>query len=412
MTTSWKLEKSKKYPALSGHVSADIVVVGGGLAGIWCAYLLSKAGKKVVVLDKGRIGHGETLNTTAFITQAIDTPLSELIEMFDMPTARAVWSSGARAIDLIETVSVEERIECEFMRMPIHLYARVSEEYKELAVEHLLAERLGFNTSLKKTADLGFPHLGVLSIEHQAKYHPMKFLLGLAEAARRHGAEIYENTEVGEVVGNTPIRVVTTGGQMVSAESVVIATYNPLGNPKATRLKKGMYTSYCIELTIPKGEIPEGMYMDQHNPYHYVRVDAGPSSRDRMIVGGEDHRSELKIAPEKSFRALRAYVKRTFPGLKARQVRRWTGGIMESSDGLALIGETAPNRYVATAFSGNGMTYAAIAGRIISDLILKKDNPYQEIYDPKRKLEIKALLQKARDYTAELFGGAGRNMFR
>lgn len=93
-------------------------------------------------------------------------------------------------------------------------------------------------------------------------------------------------------------------------------------------------------------------------------------------------------------------------------MRKWKGNILEPSDGLALIGETMPRHYVATAFSGNGMTYSALAGWIISDSLLGRNNPYKDVYDPKRRLEVKAVIYKARDYTAELFGGALKNIFK
>lgn len=263
-----------------------------------------------------------------------------------------------------------------------------------------------------KRLNLGFDHEGVLEIPGQAKYHPAKFVQGLASAAERLGAEIFENTKIEEVIGNAPVKAITSDGQIITAKDVIIATYGPLGNPKTTRFKKGMYISYCAEYRIPKGRVLEGMYLDLSNPYHYVRIDPIDEKHSRMIVGGEDHRSELKIPEEKNYKALRDYVKNTFPDLNLRAVRKWKGNILEPSDGLALIGETMPRHYVATAFSGNGMTYSALAGWIISDSLLGRNNPYKDVYDPKRRLEVKAVIYKARDYTAELFGGALKNIFK
>jgi glycine/D-amino acid oxidase-like deaminating enzyme len=102
------------------------------------------------------------------------------------------------------------------------------------------------------------------------------------------------------------------------------------------------------------------------NPYNYLRVDEMAGQKDRLMVGGADHRSELKMPADKNYKALKEYMSHLSPNLSARVLRKWRGGILESSDGLPLIGETAPRRYVATAFSGNGMTYAALAGWISS----------------------------------------------
>ncbi len=411
MTTVWKLERAKEYPKLEGNIEADVVIIGGGLAGVWCAYLLSKEGKRVVLIEKDRLGQGKTEYTTAFITYVVDTSLSELTRIFGDTVAMSVWSSGMDAIDLIEEIVQKEKIECDFVRTPLYIYARSGREYDSLFQEHLLAEKFGFDTTLKKKAELGFEHQGVLEVPEQAKYHPIKFLQGLAEAAQKQGAKIFEETEAVEIVGNAPVATLTSDGSIITANSVVIATYDPFNNPAATRLKKGMYISYVCEFEISPNSLKSGLYLDMANPYHYVRVDERGGAW-RMIVGGEDHRSVFKVPDEKNFDALRDYVRYTFPWLGSKEVRKWKGGILEPSDGLPLIGRVAPNKFTATAFSGNGMTYAAISGLIITDLILGRKNPYTKIYNPERHLLSKALLFKARDYAGEFFGGAVKNIFK
>jgi glycine/D-amino acid oxidase-like deaminating enzyme len=411
MTTSWKI-KTKRYPKLDKNIETDVAIVGGGLAGMWCAYLLSQSGKRVVVLEKDRIGSGQTKHTTAFLNQHIDTSLVHLIKMFDRDTARLVGRSGGDAIELTEEVSKSEGIECDFGYFSTYIYARSEDEYEDLEEEHMLAKSLGFDTALRRSGSIPIENYGTLEIKRQAKFDPLKFIEGLTRASEESGVRIFEKTEVLEIVGTNPVKVVTGDGCIVEARDVIVATYEPFNNPKPTHYKKGMYTSYVLELSIKKGSVEEGMYIDMSNPYHYVRVDKMEGDKDRMIVGGEDHRSEIPISPDKNFKALRQYVRDTFPGLEYKEVKKWRGGILEPSDGLALIGQTSPHQYVATAFSGNGMTYSAIAGMILRALILGKKSEYKDIYDPKRKLEGKALLYKARDYTGELFGGALKNIFK
>ena len=413
MPTSWEIERKKRYSKLESNNEADVVIIGCGLAGAWCAHFLSKAKKKVIVLERGEIGEGQTHYTTAFITQSIDTPIVELEKIFDRDRAQLIWQSGGEAIKDIERVVKEEKINCEFRYAPYFIFAKDEGEFEELEKEHKKVTLLGFKTRLHKNISLGFKHEGALEIVGEAKFHPIKFLYGLALSAGRRGAEIYEKTEVVKILGTGPYRVHTKSGLILRASNVIVATYDPFNNPKQTRFKKGMYTSYCMELEVPKKSVPEGMYIDLSNPYYYIRVDSVRGARQsRMIVGGEDHRSELKVSSARSHGSLLRFVKKTFPGLKFKVAKKWKGAIMESSDGVALIGEYAPGLYVATAFSGNGMTYSAIAGRLITDLILGRDNPYIEIYDPKRKMEIKALLYKARDYTGSFLGGAVRKFLK
>lgn len=411
MKTTWDIGV-EKYPTLKESIETEVLVIGGGLAGIWCAYLLSKSGKKVTVIEKERIGKGQTFYTTAFINQFIDTSLSHLVKMFSPETARQVWQSGVDAINLIEQVVKAEKIDCDFKRLPAYMYAQSKNEFEALKEEHRLAEVLNFKTRLHRNPSLGFENSGALEIKNQSKFHPMKFLASLAEASIEAGASIFEKTEALEIVGTNPVKVVTKNGDIIEAEDVIIATYEPFNNPKAVHYKKGMYTSYVIEYEIPKGVIEEGMYLDLSNPYHYTRIDSPTGDKDIMIVGGEDHRSELPVSASKHFKALREYVSKTFPDLKTKEIRKWRGGILEPTDGLALIGEVSPHQYVATAFSGNGMTYSAIAGMVLRSLILGMPSSYGETYNPKRKMQGKALLYKARDYSGEFIGGALKNIFR
>ena len=114
--TTWQIEGLKKFNKLKENIETDVVIVGGGLAGFWSAYLLSKTGKKVIVIDCGRVGQGATLYTTAWLTQSIDTDLSELIDIYGKRTAKLAWEAGSEAIDQVESVIKLENIECEFER--------------------------------------------------------------------------------------------------------------------------------------------------------------------------------------------------------------------------------------------------------------------------------------------------------
>src|SRR5690606_27255689 len=153
-----------------------------------------------------------------------------------------------------------------------------------------------------------------------------------------------------------PLRVKIRRGE-VSTLWAVSATYQPFGQPAGLFFKKGMYVSYVLELQIPKDALKEGIYEDTQNPYHYFRVDSG-SRHERMIVGGEDHLSEIPINTHKPLLVLRDYVRAHFGHLKYKIVREWSGPILEPVDGKAFIGKHKhPRVLYAFGFSGNGMTY-------------------------------------------------------
>ncbi len=412
--SSWKIPYDKFYPKLEGDITADVVIIGGGITGIWSAYMLARAGKSVVVLEKRpQILENTTFFTAAFITQDIDTDFSTLKEIFGFEKAKLVWQSGRDAIELIAKTIKEENIDCEFKRVPIFTYAKNEKEFEELEEEYKEIKNAGFEAKLytkgvKKDIDLGFDHAGVLEVPDQAMYHPLKFGHALAKLAEGAGAKIFIDSKVLELEELTA----KTESGTVTGKDIVIATYRPITN-EGTHFKKGMYDSYILELEIRKGVIPEGMYMDSRNPYHYFRID-DYESHSRMIVGGEDHRRELAlpIAKEKSFSALEEYVKTVIPGTDYKITERWSSGVLEPSDGLALMGMIEPHVFVATAFSGTGMTYAPISAMIIRDLVLGRENPYAELYDPRRIPSLRQLLAKGRDYGGEFFGGIVKNMLK
>lgn len=398
--------KMPKFPALSRSTHADVCIIGGGLTGIMSAYLLAKAGRRVVLLEKDRIGSGATGVTTGFLTQALDTDLHDLIKMEGEENARKVVASHGKAIDLIERIVADEEIECEFVRVSNFLYATNAADYEFLKAEHEAAEKLGVVTLLGRGA-LPFAPDGHLEFVSQAKFHPLKFLGSVALAAQKLGAEIYEGSEVKSLTKD-PLTV-TVGRDTIEADCIISATYSPFLEPRSLFLKKAMYVSYVEELRVPSGSIPEGMYEDQANPYHYFRVDP-QKNYDRILVGGEDHRADVKVRPSKNIQALEDFIRLTFKDIPYETARKWRGPILEPIDGLAFIGPVGrPDILYAFGFSGSGMTYAAIAAEIFRDTVLGEKNEFRDVYDASRIPGARALMIKGRDYMGEFFHGAVKN---
>ena len=405
------------YPKLTQDLDADVAVIGGGLAGLMSAYTLAKAGKKVVVIEKDRFFRLGSGFTTGFLTQYIDTNVADQVSMFGDEGTKRIWESHGAAIDLIEKIAKDEKIECEFTRCTNYLYANDRKERREIEEEFAEMKRLKFQVAMDKDA-LPFKNAGVLSVRNQGKYHSVKFAAGLLKALEGMGVGLYEKTEVTEIEGDGSKGerfTVVAGKKRVTADWTLTATYQPFNNPKEVFLQKGMYVTYILELEVPSGKYPEGIYEDFDNPYQYFRVDAGKGTKgkDRIIMGGEDHRKEVttKKLQEKSYKALEDYAQEVF-GKKYPIVRRWSGYILEPVDGLAFIGEYDPKNLIATAFSGTGMTYSAITALIARDAVTGKKNPYAELYDPTRTPSFTQLWRKGRDYTEEFFRGAVANLFK
>lgn len=367
--------------------TADVTIIGGGLAGISAAYFLARAGKSVVVYEQKSMGGGVTSKTTAFVTQVIDTQIADLVSMFGAQKTKLIWQSHGDAIKTIGQIVKEEKIDCDFTNCPSYYYANTEKEFKTLLKDYQAAAKLGFNMKLHDINGLPFANAGYLEIPNQGKFKAQEYLKGLAKAAKKYGAKIYEHTK-------PPKKIL--------AKDVIVATYYPLSN-KATFLKKGMYVSYVMEVKIPKGALPYAIYEDTANPYNYFRIDPRDKNFDTMIIGGRDHRAELKLNSKKQYATLEKYIKNTFKGMDYKIMSRWSGPILEPTDGLALIGRVSPHQYVTTAFSGNGMTYSTISATLLCDLITGKPTPLQKIYNPKRVPTLKQLAKKGLDYSQELY---------
>ena len=411
MSTWDNIKKKVVYPSLKADIEVEVAIIGGGMAGILCAYQLARAGLKVALLEKKEIGSGATLATTAFITEVIDTPYSQVSSIFSPGVAKAVHESKQRALEEFENIIEDEEIDCEFTRCSNYVYAATAKQFEELKDEFKIYRRYKWPVTFHENAlELGFPHHGVLEIPNQAKFHPAKFLFSLAGKASDHGAEIFENSEVIDLEGVAGDFLLTTRRGSVTTKNVIIATYKPFTD-KATHLKKAMYKSYVFELEVPKGAFPEALYEDCSNPYYYFRIDSG-KNHDRMIVGGEDHKDIFgKTLDKKSFEALDEFVEKLMAGRRYWITNKWSGPILEPTDGLPLIGAIAPGQYVATGFSGNGMTYSMISSLLLSDLIQSQKNEWVRAYEPQRSiLHPKRLGSKAKDYIEEFIEGALKNM--
>ncbi|MFY0565076.1 FAD-dependent oxidoreductase [Archangium lansingense] len=371
---------ARRYPALQGDLEVDVVVIGGGLAGLTTAYLLKQEGKKVAVVEMHRLLTGQTGQTTAHLTELLDTPYSTLTSDFGEMGARMAAQSTRAAIEQIAGLVERLRISCGFQRLPGYRYAETEREARELEREATAARQAGLMCALTNEVPLPYPVKLALRVEDQAQFHPREYLLALAEGILGDGSHIFEETQVTELYEGVPCRVHTARG-IITCRDVVEATTTPL-NRVFLHTKLYPYRTYSVAGRL-EGPLEAGLYYDSQEPYHYIRTQR-VEGVDYVIVGGEDHKVGTEEDTDRHYAALEEYTRRRFPVTQLEY--RWSGQVIEPADGLAYIGRNSNSRHVwvATGFSGTGMTFGTLAGMILTDLILERQNPYAALYDATR----------------------------
>lgn len=381
---------------LRESTSADVCIVGGGIAGLSIAYELAAKGASVVVLDDGPIGGGETSRTTAHLVTALDERYFELERVHGADGAAIAARSHATAIDRIEAIIAAEEIKCDFERLDGLLFvpAERGEEADELIRrEHAAAARAGIGVEiLPDTPMLNVPTGPCLRFPDQAQFHPLRYLTGLARAINARGGRIFTGSHVETIGGGAAAYAETTEGFTVHSRAMVVATNTPVNDIVTMHTKQVAYRSYVLAMTLKDRDLRPALlwdgYWDRDTPYHYVRLAAsrpgGPA--DLLIVGGEDHKTGHEQDPQPRFRRLEEWARARFHGA-GEVVRHWSGQIMEPHDELAFIGRNPGDRenvFIVTGDSGNGMTHAVIAGLMLPDLIAGREHAWTRLYSPSR----------------------------
>ena len=431
MTTTSAIESAKSEPVwtatarmprftpLDQNMHADVCVVGSGIAGLTTAYLLTQAGKKVAVLDDGPIASGMTSATTAHLTNAIDDRYYEMVRLHGERGARLAAESHTAAIDRIEEIVKREKIRCDFQRLNGYLFLPPGENEELLDREWEAAHKAGLSDVVKedRVPWTSFDSGPCLRFANQGQFHPLKYLAAVAKAIDRDGGRLFTKTHADQIEGGSLARV-KAGKYEVTADAVVVATNVPVNDLLAIHTKQAPYMTYVIGARVPKGSITRALYWDTQDPYHYIRLQnvttrGKQQEHEILIVGGEDHKSGQADDSQERHSRLESWARERFPMMEEIEFV-WGGQVMETIDGLAFIGRNpmdSDNVFVATGDSGMGMTHGTIAGMLLTDLILGRENPWATLYAPTRK-SLRALgefakenLNVAAQYGAWLTGG-------
>ena len=372
-------------PALGEHLTADVCIVGAGIAGLSVAYTLARAGKRVVVVDKEPIGSGESGRTTAHLSNAIDDRYVALEKAHGPNGARLAAESHTAAIDRIEQTVREEEIDCDFTRLDGYLFLGGEDTPKLLDEELAAAHNAGLTDVMRVESAPGFDSGPALRFPQQGRFHILKYLSGLADAIERYGGKIFCDSRVAKIEGGAPAMITTTTGMTVAADDVVVCTNGAISDMMVTHTKQAPYRTFVIALAVAKGSIPDALYWDTPDPYHYVRLQPIDDTRDALIVGGEDFKTAHEDDAGDRFDSLEFWARGLWNA--GERITQWSGQVLEPYDYLAFIGKNpdgAQHVWLATGDSGMGMTHGTIAGILLPALIAGKKHAWASLYDPKR----------------------------
>ncbi|MDI9640336.1 FAD-dependent oxidoreductase [Oscillatoria amoena NRMC-F 0135] len=388
-TSFWRdSQPDINYSQLQQDITVDVAIVGGGITGLTTALLLQRSGVKVALLEASTLGSGVTGYTTAHLTEVLDTRYKTLLSDFEEDVAQLVAASHRSAIERIADLVVEEQIDCDFQRLPGYLYSESEEDLSTLEAEVEAAHQLGVRATLTSEVPLPFPVKAGIIFPEQAQFHATKYVNGLAKAFVRLGGQIFENTRVLDVTFNSENARVYTQLNTVTARYVVLATHTPIHDLKRLSelaifaTKVSPYRSYVLGVRL-NSPLPQGLFWDTAEPYHYTRTYTDASG-ELAIIGGADHRTGEMADTEEPYQRLEAYARSHYD--VASIDYRWSAQLYEPIDGLPFIGQSPINSqlYLATGFSGNGMTFGTLAAMLIADQILGRKNPWTQLYDANR----------------------------
>ncbi|MDP3685225.1 MAG: FAD-dependent oxidoreductase [bacterium] len=377
----------QRFPKLSENLSADVVVVGGGIAGVSAAYFLTRAGKKVVLLEANHLGTGETGFTTAFLTSSVDLPLSLLRERFGEAHIRQVRAVGEETIRLVEHLVAEETLETDFHRLDALAISLMPETVPHLQKEAEALRTAGGAPTLLSTEEsralTGVNAAGTLRIPSQGAFDVRAFLFGLAERVQRRGGQLFEESRAVEITSGATVTV-KTATATVTAEAAVLATGLFPSPYKGQNQWFRQMITYVIALGLPKDtdswRLPDFLYWDIGEPFHYMRFLNGS-----FLIGGEDRPiREAAKAGEHPWRSLETFARSFLPTRAWNVTHEWRGQILETEDALPVVGIPPggdPRVLLASGFGGNGMTFGTCAGKTVTDLLTgtlpSTENPFR-----------------------------------
>lgn len=430
MNSFWldSIENKNKFNKLEKDISTDVCIVGAGIFGLTCGYYLTKQGYNVVLLEKEKdIASKTTGHTTAKITSQHNLIYKYLIDSLGESMAKKYLYANQDAIENIYQIINDENIDCDFVRQDSYVYTNNLDELEKIKLENKAVNSLGFKSEFVTSTPLPFNVLGALRFPNQAEFNPIKYAYGLAKCITSNGSsaidglvnagsvgsvsvgdgivenspggaslnlakgtgEIYTDTLVQNIKKENDEFITSCKDYVVRSKYVILATHYPFIDRLGYYfLKMYQSTSYVIAVDIGSKTF-DGMYINSEEPtfsYRFINY----NSKNLLLVGGADHKTGSKIDLSNAYNILEDEVRKYYPDCKV--LYKWNTEDCITLDKIPYIGEFShfmPNMYIGTGFNKWGMTSSNVAGNIIVDKILGRENEYENVFKATRLHPIK-----------------------
>lgn len=378
-------KKSTQYPALTQDIEVDVAIIGGGITGITAALNLIKAGKKVALVEAAEIGGVTTSYSTGNLYTAIQPYFQNLVAKFNLATAKQVAQSRQFAIDYIEKNINEKKIACQYSRRPWYIYTEDDEKINFLEKEVSTFQQMDIPIKMTEHLPLPLKFKKAAVMENQARFNPLKYVVALADYLQAQGCLIFEKTRVTTLSEKEDKCILETAKGKITANHTIIATHTPIGI-NITQMFTAPYRSYVVAVKLADNVYPEGHFWDLNYPHHAICTHSISGEHPEILmVAGNHHKVGQDSNANAHFVGLENFLRKN---LNVTDVLyRWSSQHYHSADDIPYIGlasRFAKNSYIATGYFADGLVYGTLAGIIISDLILKKENALSEVYQSNR----------------------------
>ena len=375
--------EATQFHELHGDLWADVVVVGAGIAGLTTAALLKADGRRVVVIDAGRVAAGVTGYTTAKLTVLHGLIFDDLTQAFGGEGARKYADANLAGMAAVADLAVRHNIDCDLERRPAYTYTTDPSMVEKVQAEVEAAQRLGLSATFTTETDLPYAIEGAVRLDDQAQFHPRKFCIGLARAIDGDGSAVYEMTRATSIDDEGDQCIVETDHGTITAGYVVQTTHLPFSDTGGFFARSHPMRSYALSARLD-GPVPQGMYLSVDSPSRSVRS-ARMDGEEVVILGGEGHKVGQDPDTRERYAALEEWSRREFP---IRSIDyRWSAQDYVPADHVPFVGPVSPGRdrvLVATGFKKWGMSNGSAAGLMLTDRIAGRENPYADFFDTNR----------------------------